>query len=361
VTPSALYARGVQAGRWQADPAQEAALRALDELQAELLAAQPDSLWEKFSARFRDASPVRGLYLWGSVGRGKTLLTDLLLESLPGLPKRRWHFHRFMVEVHARLKALPDTADTLSVVAKDLAGDLRLLLLDEFFVADIADAMILGRLLERLFAHGVTLVTTSNIEPTGLYKDGLQRARFLPTIALLERHCRVLRLDRAHDYRLRELTRAETYLTPVTPDTARQLEQRFEQIAAGAERESSPLRVNGRDIPALALAEGLAWFEFAALCEGARAAPDYIEIARDFHTVFVSAVPHFDGSNEDAALRFVHLVDELYDRNVNLLLSAAAEPTALYAGRRHGAAFERTASRLIEMRSHDYLAREHRP
>jgi cell division protein ZapE len=359
--PSAAYARGVAAGHWQADLAQQAALPELDRIHRELLATQPDSLLEKFAARFRDPAPVRGLYLWGSVGRGKTFLCDLLFDQLGELPRRRWHFHRFMGDVHARLRALPDTADTLAVVAKDLAADLKLLMLDEFFVGDIGDAMILGRLLEQLIARGVTLVTTSNIPPSDLYRDGLQRASFLPCIALLEGHCRVLKLDSAQDYRLRQLTRAATYLTPLGPQSEQALATHFDRLAAHSPHESGPLEINDRHLAVKAQAEGIAWFEFAELCEGPRAAADYIEIARDFHTVLISNIPVLDRGHEDAAKRFVHLVDEFYDRHVNLLLSAAADPLALYQGQQHAREFERSSSRLIEMQSAEYLAREHRP
>lgn len=359
--PSQAYAHGVAAGEWQADAAQQALLPELDRIHVQLLAAQPDSLLGKLAARFREQSSVPGLYLWGGVGRGKTFLADLLFESLGALPRRRWHFHRFMGEVHARLRALPDTADTLAVVAKDLSADMRLLMLDEFFVGDIGDAMILGRLLEQLLARGVTLVTTSNIPPSELYRDGLQRASFLPCIALLESHCRVLKLDSAQDYRLRQLTRAATYLTPLGADSEQALAAHFARLAAHSPRDGEALQINDRTIEVKAQADGVVWFEFAAICEGPRAAADYIEIARDFHTVLISNVPQLDRGKEDAARRFVHLVDEFYDRHVNLLLSAAADPLSLYQGQRHAREFERTSSRLIEMQSADYLAREHRP
>jgi cell division protein ZapE len=364
MAPGAAYDRGVEAGRWQADPAQQALLPELEALHGELLAAQPEGFLDRLAARFREPEPVRGLYLWGGVGRGKTLLCDLLYESLGELPRQRWHFHRFMGEVHARLRALPpDTADTLSVVAKDMAQDLRLLLLDEFFVGDIGDAMILGRLLEQLLeVRGVTLVTTSNIPPPELYRDGLQRASFLPCIALLERHCRVRKLDSAQDHRLRQLRQADIYLTPPGEAAEAALAAHFRRLTGGAPQGGGqPLELNGRRIEAQAVAGGVAWFEFAQLCEGPRSAADYIEIARDFHTVLLSQVPRFDAGNEDPALRFVQLVDEFYDRHVNLLLSAAADPFSLYQGRRHEREFERTSSRLVEMRSADYLAREHRP
>ena len=362
--PSLAYAQGVADGRWQPDPAQQALLPELDAIREQLLAAQPAGLLDKLAARFREAEAVRGLYLWGGVGRGKTLLSDLLYESLGEVPRQRWHFHRFMGEVHARLRALPaDTADTLSVVAKAMAQDLRVLLLDEFFVGDIGDAMILGRLLEQLVeVRGVTLLTTSNIPPAELYRDGLQRASFLPCIALLEKHCRVHKLDSLQDYRLRQLTQAATYVTPLGPEAEAALDAHWQRLT-GQVRDGSVhyLELNGRKISALAEGSGAVWFEFVELCEGPRSAADYVEIARDFHTVLLSNVPRLDAGKEDATLRFVQLVDEFYDRHVNLLLSAAADPFSLYAGRRHEREFERTSSRLVEMRSAEYLAREHRP
>ena len=360
--PSAIYANGVTSQRWQRDPAQEQALSELDRVHRQLPAGLRMPLLRQWLWRLMPPAPVRGVYLWGGVGRGKTFLNDLLFDQLGNRPRRRWHFHRFMVEVNERMQALPEgTADTVAVVADALADEMRLLVLDEFIVSDIADAMILGRLLERLFARGVVLVTTSNTEPKNLYRDGLQRARFLPAIALIEKHCAVVHLDSAQDYRLRQLTRASTYLTPLGEASERALAEHFRVLASDCPREEGPLLVNGRPIPVRALAEGIAWFDFAALCEGPRAAADYIEIARDFHTVLLSGVPVFDLAHDNAARRFVHLVDELYDRNVNLLLTAAAEPMRLYAGDRLRQEFERTASRLVEMRTAEFMAREHRP
>ena len=359
--PSAAWAAGIAAGRWQHDAAQAAALVELDRIH-HALRAQDGAARGLFGWLKRSApDPVRGLYLWGGVGRGKTFLVDLLVDSLGDVPRRRWHFHRFMVEVHARIRALPDdTSDTVAVVADALADELRLLALDEFIVADIADAMILSRLLERLFARGVALVTTSNTAPPDLYRDGLQRARFLPAIALLQAHCAVRHLDSDTDYRLRQLTSAQTYVTPLGPAADAAMQAHFDRLAADAPVQAGPLEVNGRPVPVRAMTGGVAWFDFAALCDGPRAAADYIEIARDFHTVLLSDVPVLDTPRDNAARRFVHLVDELYDHGTNLVLSAAAEPAWLYTGRKLAQDFERTVSRLIEMRSSEYLAREHR-
>ena len=315
----------------------------------------------KLLSRLRPPAPVRGMYLWGGVGRGKTFLTELLFEHIPIANKRRLHFHRFMAEVHTRLRALREVRDPLRIVARDIATDARLLVLDECIVTDIGDAMLLGHLLELLFARGITLVATSNIAPKDLYKDGLQRAQFLPAIAAIERHCALVRLDGAQDYRLLHLRQAATWCVAADAACEERLRASFEKLAMGLPRLPVTLDIEGRPIAAKAHADGIVWFDFAALCEGPRAVADYIDIARDFHTVLISNVPVFDRMNEDAAKRFVLLVDEFYDRHVNLLASAAAMPTVLYRGRRHAAEFARTESRLIDMQSADYLALEHRP
>lgn len=359
--PSQTYAAGVDDGRWTRDPAQRPVLDALDRIHAELARARRRGPLRRLTAKFRPPDAVRGLYLWGGVGRGKTFLVDLLFAQAP--VRRRWriHFHRFMQHVHAQLAAAGERSDPLDGVAAEIAARARLLVLDEFFVSDIGDAMILGRLLEGLFERGVTLVTTSNIEPAGLYRDGLQRARFLPAIALIEQHCEVLELVSPRDYRLRQLTAGGVYHRPLGSEAEAALAAAWTRLTAEAPLLEGPLEVNGRVLEPRAMAEGVVWFEFAELCEGPRAVADYIEIARDFHTVLLSGVPDFDERNENAARRFVHLVDELYDRQVNLVLSADADAVSLYNGQRLHKEFERTGSRLVEMQSAQYLALEHRP
>ena len=375
-TPSQAWAAGIARGQWSHDPAQEAALAELDRIHDALLAG-PGPGWLDRLLGARAPAP-RGLYLWGGVGRGKTFLIDLFHDGLP-LPeatpadagshagngaavrgKRRTHFHRFMREVHGQLRAHAGQRDPLAAIARAWGRQLRVLVLDEFFVTDIGDAMLLARLLERLFAEGVVLVTSSNTAPAQLYPDGLQRARFLPAIALIEQHCAVLHLDSPTDYRLRALTRSPVYRAPLDAQSDAWLARRWVELAHDSPHAQGPLLIEGRAIPARALAEGFAWFDFAALCEGPRATADYIEIARDHHTVLLGAIPGFDGRNDDPARRFVHLVDELYDRHVNLVCTAAAAPHGLYGGQRLQAAFERTASRLVEMQSAGYLALEHR-
>lgn len=356
--PSQRYDEGVARADWQADPAQRAALAELDRLHAALVTPVRRGLFDRW---FGDASPApQGLYLWGGVGRGKTFLIDLFYDGLPIAEKRRTHFHRFMREVHEALRRHAGAKDPLVAIAHEWRANLRVLVLDEFFVNDIGDAMLLGRLLECLFAEGVALVTSSNTEPRNLYRDGLQRERFLPAIALLEANCHVLLLDSPTDYRLRALTKSPVYRAPLDAGADAWLARRWDELSGHAPVGHAPLHIEGRGIPVRARIDGHAWFDFAALCEGPRAASDYIEIAAEHHTVLVGGIPVLDDSRADAARRFVHLIDELYDRHVNLVCTADAAPTGLYRGTRLSDAFERTASRLIEMQSADYLALEHR-
>lgn len=364
IAPSARYAEGVAAHRWEDDPAQQALLPHLDRLY-HTLCAQPQGggLLGRFKSMLGDAprKPVPGIYLWGSVGRGKTFLMDLFVSSLPpGLVRRR-HFHRFMGEVHEQLRALGHRSDPLITVAQDLSERCRVLCLDEFLVNDIGDAMILGILLDALFARGVSLVTTSNTAPEHLYLDGLQRARFLPAIALLEEHCEVVEMASPRDWRLRALSQAPVYLTPPGAEAERSLTRIFANQAQGGIEENGELSVHGRRIPARRQADNVLWFDFNALCDGPRSVADYIELARRSPTVIVSNVPQFSIYSENEAKRFVQLVDEFYDRRVKLVLSAATAITELYDGQRLRAEFGRTESRLIEMQSEAYLALEHRP
>ncbi len=353
-TVSQRYAQGVGLREWQDDPAQRAVLGEFDRLRKEVLAPQ------SWLARLRGDTAPQGIYLWGAVGRGKTLLMDLFAHSLPQEMVQRAHFHAFMLDVHARLRSLGERRDPLREVAAQLARRARVLCLDEFVVQDIGDAMILANLLRALFKQSVALVATSNTAPPDLYRDGLQRARFLPAIALIERHCHVLELASPHDWRLRALTHAPVYLTPPDAEAERALSALFDSLARGPSRQGGSLRVNEREIPVRRAARAAVWFDFAALCEGPRGSADYIELAREFPAILLSDVPQFTPLNEDAARRFVQLVDELYDRRVKLALSVAAPATELYDGKRLRAEFARTSSRLIEMQSAEYLAQPHR-
>jgi cell division protein ZapE len=308
----------------------------------------------------RTRRPVMGLYLWGGVGRGKTMLVDLFYESLPPDARLRMHFHRFMQRVHHELKDLSGTANPLEVVADGIAAETSVLCFDEFFVADIGDAMILAELLEGLFARGVTLLATSNVAPDDLYQNGLQRRRFLPAIAAIKAHTRIHCLDSEVDYRLRVLERAEIYHVPLDAAAERSLSSSFSALAPDIEEVDVKLDIENRIIRAKKVAEDVAWFEFSELCEGPRSQNDYIELARIFHAVLISNVRRFSPRDEDAARRFISLVDEFYDHNVKLIISADAAIEALYAGERLRFEFERTKSRLLEMQSHEYLARSHR-
>ncbi|HEY3521575.1 MAG TPA: cell division protein ZapE [Rhodanobacteraceae bacterium] len=351
---SRRYAHGVAAHEWQDDPAQRATLDEFDRLRVQVLAPRP------WFARIRRASAPQGIYLWGAVGRGKTMLMDLFAQSLPPESVQRAHFHSFMLDVHARLRRLGGRPDPLREVAAQLAQRARVLCLDEFMVQDIGDAMVLGNLLRALFRRGVTLVATSNTAPRDLYRDGLQRVRFEPAIALIERHCHVLELASRHDWRLRALTHAPVYLTPPGVEAERALSALFDSLARGPSQQGGALRIEEREIPVRRMCAQAAWFDFPALCEGPRGSADYIELAREFPAILISEVPQFTPLNEDAARRFVQLIDELYDRRVKLALSAAAPAVELYDGRRLRAEFARTSSRLIEMRSAEYLAQPHR-
>jgi cell division protein ZapE len=358
--PSQRYAAGVARGDWLQDPAQLPALAELDRIH--LAVSQPASARGLFERMFGGDQPtaISGLYLWGGVGRGKTFLIDLFHEGLPIKGKRRTHFHRFMREVHAGLRQHSGERDPLAAVARQWGATLRVLVLDEFFVSDIGDAMLLTRLLEGLFAEGVVLVTSSNAAPDNLYRDGLQRVRFLPAIALIEQRCHVVHLDSEEDYRLRALNQSTIYRAPLDVQSEAWLKERWHALGADDAHRDGGIELDGRRVPVRARGKGMCWFDFTALCEGPRGSGDYIQIAREFHTVLVGGIPRMDGDRDDAARRFVTLIDELYDRHVNLVCTADAEPHALYAGERLVGAFERTASRLIEMRSADYLAQEHR-
>jgi cell division protein ZapE len=307
-------------------------------------------------------TPLRGLYLWGGVGRGKTFLIDEFFAELPIPEKRREHFHRFLQDVHAGLRKHRNLPAPLDRVAADIAARTRLLCLDEFIVNDVADAMVLATLLDALFSRGVTLVATSNLPPADLYRGGLQRERFLPAIALIEKHCRVMELDAGVDYRLRQLELATLYFGPDIADAESRLAAEFERLADGSGEKDVRVQVAGRAARARREAEDVVWFDFREICEGPRSTADYIEIARCYHTVFVGRVPVMDATGDDAARRFISMVDEFYDRGVKLVLSAAAqEPADLYRGERLEFEFRRTASRLAEMRGRRYLARPHRP
>ena len=356
LSPLQRYERDLALPGFVSDPAQAHAVDALQRVWQNLLDAPPRKkligsrlIWPR----------VPGLYMWGGVGRGKTWLMDVFFEALPFSRKLRTHFHRFMLDVHERRKHYPGEEDPLKLVAAEYAEKYRVICFDEFFVSDIADAMILGRLFDALFAQGVTLIATSNIPPDDLYRNGLQRQNFLPAIARLKSNVSVLNVDGGTDYRLRALTHAEIYHHPCDAQAETNLAQWFTEIAPDAGREAVDLEIHGRTIHARKLAEGVAWFDYEALCEGPRGAADYIELARTHSTVLLSRVPQLGVKGEDGARRFINLVDEFYDRGVKLIIAADVPLETLYAGDKLRFEFQRTRSRLQEMQSEEYLAKPH--
>ena len=367
MTPLERYQADLQREGFEHDPKQEAVVRELQRVYEELRPKQQEDrggLFKhlRFTSRTRSTEPVRGLYLWGGVGRGKTHLVNEFYKSLSFPEKLRVHFHLFMQDLHGELKKLPNTPDPVPLVAESLSMRVRVLCLDEFHVNDITDAMLLGRLLTALFERGVTLVTTSNIHPDDLYRDGLQRERFIPAIELIKENARVLCLDGDEDYRLRYLEHAEIYHFPLDAEADGSLLKSFHGLRPEGVVEGGEIEIEDRPIPAVRYADGIAWFDFKAVCEEAKGTIDYIEIARCFHTLFLANIPKMGDGDKDKAARFIRLVDVLYDHNVNLVASADAPPDGIYTSDSPLAFdFTRTQSRLEEMRSHDYLAKSHLP
>ena len=359
MTPLERYEADLQQPNFMADPLQRQAVAHTQRLYEELLTIQiqkPGMLARLFRNK---PQYTKGLYFMGGTGRGKTYLLDCFYESLPFHEKYRVHFHRFMLEIHERLKQLPPSPDPLQVIGAELARHYRILCLDEFHVHDIGDAMIMAGLLQALFEHGLTLAVTSNIPIRELYKNGLQRERFLPAITQLYENVEEVDLQDGQDYRLHRLTHGDTYLVDNADNAHTWLEQRFTDLAPSKPKHRRHLHINHRDIPYIALADDVVWFDFQALCNTPRAASDYIEIALQFHTLFISQIPVMSEAQDDVAKRFIHLVDALYDHNVKLIATAASMPDQLYIGRRLAFAFERTKSRLYEMSSRDYMNRPH--
>jgi cell division protein ZapE len=365
--PQELYRADVARGVIVEDSSQLQAIAALESrfwLLVELWQQAP-GLFAKLADLLgirRQGRQLNGLYFWGGVGRGKTYLMDLFFHALPGKRKLRMHFHRFMLMVHRRMQDERGRSDPLRHVASSLAREVDVICFDEFFVSDIGDAMILANLLDALFEAGVMLVTTSNIEPDRLYERGLQRQLFLPAIALLKRHTEVMNIDGSIDYRLRSLDKAPVYHYPRGVESERAMRSLFDDLTRGLHVESpKQLDVEGRQLQALRWAEGIVWFGFPMLCRGARGAADYVELARQFHTVFLADIPSLDESRDDETRRFINLVDEFYDHGVKLVVSAPCPLENLYQGKELRAIFARTTSRLLEMQTREYLAGEHHP
>ena len=356
-----LHAEEISKRKFVADAAQAAAVRALERLRRELVEAASAPLGKRLlrGLTSNGAAP-KGVYLWGGVGRGKTWLMDLFYTSLTVAAKRRTHFYRFMQEVQADLKRLKGMQSPLDGVADKIAKKTRVICFDELFVSDIADAMILANLFEALLKRGVALVFTSNVKPKDLYKGGLQRDRFLPTIALLEKHCDVIAVDGGVDYRLRQLTAAPIYLPGGDGATQAKLEELFDDLSDEDVESDGTITIHNRKIKVVRESENVIWFEFAALCEGPRSPADYVSIASEYQSVIIANVPVFGADSDNAARRFISVIDEFYDRGVNVIVSAAAAPAELYKGEKLKFEFQRTASRLVEMQSEEYLSRAHR-
>lgn len=367
MTPLERYQQDLKRDDFSYDATQEMAVKHLQRLYDDLVAAErvpKPTLMQRLSGKIKrqQQEPIKGLYFWGGVGRGKTYLMDTFYDSLPFERKMRTHFHRFMQRVHQELKALDGTKNPLVEIGRKYADEARIICFDEFFVSDITDAMILGGLMQELFNNGVSLVATSNIVPDGLYRDGLQRQRFLPAIDMLKRFTEVVNVDGGIDYRLRTLEQAELYHWPLDAEADLSLTRSFESLVPDLEEEEkdSLVEVNGRGIRARRVCEDVAWFDFPALCEGARSQNDYIELGKIYHAVLLSNVPQMGRHNDDAARRFINLVDEFYDSGVKLIISAEVPIHEIYTEGRLNFEIERTQSRLLEMQSHEYLAREHR-
>lgn len=363
----------VASGEIERDPAQTILVDRMQALTEKLsereLASKSSALGWIFSKRTSPPPPPRGLYVHGEVGRGKTMLMDLFFDQVPIKRKRRAHFHEFMADVHERIhdwrlqlkNGMVKGDDPIAPVAADLAHETRLLCFDEFHVTDIADAMILSRLFTRLFASGMVVVATSNVAPRDLYRDGLNRALFLPFVDLLEKHVEVLRLDARTDFRLEKLTEVDIWHMPADDTADAALEIAFHALTGHACGEPGEIEVKGRRIPIPQAALGVARISFNELCARPLGAADYLKIAHEFHTLVVDGIPVMDESKRNEAKRFITLIDALYDNAVKLVASADAPPEELYTATDGTEAFEfrRTISRLTEMRSREYLALPH--
>jgi len=368
LSPLEKYQQDLARDDFQYDAAQENAVKHLQRLYEDLqYKPAPVKGFKKVLNRWKkvyvkaEAKPIKGLYFWGGVGRGKTYLVDTFYDCLPFQNKMRVHFHRFMHRVHQELKLLAGQSDPLKIIAKKFADETCIICFDEFFVSDITDAMILGTLFEELFAHKVTLVATSNIIPDELYRNGLQRARFIPAIKLINQHTEVVNVDSGVDYRLRTLEQAEIYHYPLDQQASENLRRYFKQLSCEPGEKNTEIEINNRQLSTIEVSDGVVHFDFSELCETARSQTDYMEISRLYHTVLMENVMQMGAEKDDATRRFIALVDEFYERNVKLIISANVAMEDLYTGGQLTFEFKRCLSRLQEMQSHDYLASEHLP
>ena len=355
--PSDKYDEFMRQSGYLSDPAQQHTIYLLNQLHQKITQQHIQKKgW--LNKLFAAQKTVEGLYLWGGVGRGKTFLMDIFFQVLPLHNKKRYHFHHFMQQIHAKIGDAPPGVDPIHEIGRELAAQARVLCLDEFVINDIADAMLIGRLLETLFKHGVTLVTTSNSPPEELYKDGLQRNNFLPAIDLLTRYCQVSNLDGGQDYRRLGLKQTELYRTPHDESALKAIRDYVVSHRVDQE-EPSTLRINGRDIRVEMCGDDMVWFDFAELCKTKRSRFDYVEIARQFSVVIVTGIEAMNDGADDVARRFVSLIDVLYDHRVKLICSAEVDVHELYQQRFLDFEFKRTVSRLLEMQSSDYVGQSH--
>ncbi|HHQ6538301.1 TPA: cell division protein ZapE [Serratia fonticola] len=372
-SPLSRYQQALDAGEYQADAVQRQAVTQLDQIYQALQqlpapaaanAGKRRNLLSRWLGKSEETTaqrPVQGLYMWGGVGRGKTWLMDLFFHSLPGDRKLRLHFHRFMLRVHEELTELQGQENPLEIVADGFKAQTDVLCFDEFFVSDITDAMLLATLLQALFARGITLVATSNIIPNNLYRNGLQRARFLPAIDLINEYCDVMNVDAGIDYRLRTLTQAHLYLTPLNQQTQDTMDHIFLKLAGHAGEEAPVLQINHRPMPTLRAVEGVLAIDFHTLCEEPRSQLDYIALSRLYHSVMLYNVRIMGPLKENTARRFLALVDEFYERHVKLVIAAEASMFEIYQGEQLKFEFQRCLSRLQEMQSEEYLKLPHLP
>ncbi len=358
ISPAERYAQALASGQFLPDDAQAQAVHELDRVWQELL--QRFKASKKAFRRFRRQSSPRGVYMWGGVGRGKTWLMDQFYESVPFRRKTRMHFHHFMQYVHRELNKLSGQRNPLEMVADQIYKEAVVICFDEFFVSNVTDAMILSDLFQKLFARGVTLVATSNIAPDGLYRNGIHRDRFIPTIEMVKKHCAVLNVDAGVDYRLRVLKQAQLFKTPLTHENKVWMAQRFTALTQTQVQSQEPIIINKRIVETIGHTEDVLWCEYSELCLKPRSPADFIEIANIYNTVLVSNVPHMTDYLSEGTRRFIYLVDEFYDRGVKLLLTSEDSIVDLYQGDKLAFEIERTRSRLLEMQSDDYLNSAHR-
>jgi cell division protein ZapE len=363
MTPWEKYQEDLTLIEFQYDAAQENAVKELQRLYDELTQPKKKMKWRvKLAQKFGKGMTkpgIQGIYFYGGVGRGKTYLVDTFYECLPFEDKMRVHFHRFMQRVHKELKLLSGQSDPLKIIAKKIASETRIICFDEFFVSDITDAMILGTLMQELFSRGIVLVATSNIVPDQLYKNGLQRSRFVPAIDLINENTRVVNVDSGNDYRFRTLERANIYHYPLDDDAQKNLDIYFNQLSSEKGEQNTFVEIEGRNIPTMRKAESVVMFQFRALCDGPRSQSDYIQLSREYNTILVANVEQMGTNVDDIARRFIAMVDEFYERKVNLIISSEVPIEKLYSGGKLSFEFQRCLSRLQEMQSRTYLATPH--